>query len=45
MIALPFHPSNAYTIREFKENIADLLHAGGRGHPGAARAQESRPLP
>ena len=27
MIALPFHPSNAYTIREFNENAADLLHA------------------
>ena len=26
MIALPFHPSNAFTIREFKANIADLLH-------------------
>ena len=26
MIALPFHPSNAYTIREFKANMADLLH-------------------
>ena len=26
MIALPFHPSNAYTIREFKENMKDLLH-------------------
>ncbi len=26
MIALPFHPSNAYTIREFKENMEDLLH-------------------
>lgn len=26
MIALPFHPSNAYTIREFNENLADLLH-------------------
>ena len=26
MIALPFHPSNAYTIREFKANAADLLH-------------------
>ena len=25
MIALPFHPSNAYTIREFKANMADLL--------------------
>ncbi len=27
MIALPFHPSNAYTIREFQANAADLLHA------------------
>ena len=26
MIALPFHPSNAYTIREFKANMAELLH-------------------
>ena len=26
MIALPFHPSNAYTIAEFKANMADLLH-------------------
>ncbi len=26
MIALPFHPSNAYPIRVFKENMADLLH-------------------
>ena len=26
MIALPFHPSNAYSIREFKANLADLLH-------------------
>ena len=26
MIALPFHPSNAYTIREFQENMDDLLH-------------------
>ena len=26
MIALPFHPSNAYTIAEFKANAADLLH-------------------
>ena len=25
MIALPFHPSNAYTIREFKENMVELL--------------------
>jgi len=27
MIALPFHPSNTYTIREFNENLEDLLHA------------------
>lgn len=26
MIAVPFHPSNAYTIREFNENAADILH-------------------
>ena len=26
MIALPFHPSNAYPIRVFKENMEDLLH-------------------
>ncbi len=26
MIALPFHPSNAYTIREFNENLTDILH-------------------
>lgn len=25
MIALPFHPSNAYTIREFKRNAKELL--------------------
>ncbi len=25
MIALPFHPSNAYTIKEFIENAADIL--------------------
>ena len=27
MIALPFHPSNAYTIHEFLENAADILAA------------------
>ena len=27
MIALPFHPSNAYTIRELQENPADILQA------------------
>ena len=27
MIALPFHPSNAWTIREFLENATDILAA------------------
>ena len=27
MIALPFHPSNAYTIADFKANMMDILHA------------------
>lgn len=27
MIALPFHPSNAYSIRELKENAGDILAA------------------
>jgi aconitate hydratase len=27
MIALPFHPSNAFTIRELKENMSDILAA------------------
>lgn len=26
MIALPFHPSNVYEIRELQENAADILH-------------------
>ncbi|MCL2601936.1 MAG: hydratase, partial [Treponema sp.] len=26
-IAMPFHPSNVYTIREFKENAADIIAA------------------
>jgi len=26
MIALPFHPSNVYTIDELNENLADILH-------------------
>lgn len=25
MIALPFHPSNAFTVRELNENAADIL--------------------
>ncbi|GHV07593.1 hydratase [Clostridia bacterium] len=27
MIALPFHPSNAYTVRDFKRNARELLSA------------------
>ena len=26
MIAMPFHPSNTYTIAELKENLMDILH-------------------
>lgn len=26
MIAMPFHPSNAYTIEDVKHNLADVLH-------------------
>ena len=26
MIALPFHPSNTYSIRELNENLEDILH-------------------
>ncbi|MCR5102568.1 MAG: hydratase [Butyrivibrio sp.] len=26
MIAMPFHPSNAYTIEEVNNNLADILH-------------------
>ncbi len=26
MIAMPFHPSNAYTIEEVQNNLADILH-------------------
>ncbi len=29
MIALPFHPSNAYTIKEFNANAKDILHENG----------------
>ena len=27
MIALPYHPSNAYTIRDFLDNSKDILHS------------------
>ncbi len=43
MIALPFHPSNAYPVRVFKENAADLLRmvekeAGSILGPGVPRS-------
>jgi aconitate hydratase len=31
MIALPFHPSNAYSIRELQANGADILRQVERG--------------
>ncbi len=47
MIALPFHPSNAYTIKEFNENTADILNELGltdlldkMGADGVLRAQQ-----
>lgn len=47
MIALPFHPSNAYTIKEFNENTLDILHENGLdalaskvGNDGIIRAQQ-----
>ena len=39
MIALPFHPSNAYTIDELQENLTDILPRGGEGRASrSARA-------
>jgi len=26
MVAMPFHPSNTYTIRQLRENLSDILH-------------------
>ncbi len=37
MIALPFHPSNAYTIAEFKQNARDILMADAALAPLAAK--------
>ncbi|MFQ9916135.1 MAG: hypothetical protein ACLRWQ_06860 [Flavonifractor plautii] len=44
MIALPFHPSNAYTIQEFQENLDELLHQVDEdsGAP-CSQAHENRP--
>ncbi len=35
MIALPFHPSNAYSIHTFNENLEDILHEVDKATPGA----------
>jgi len=35
MIALPFHPSNAYSIHTFNENLEDILHEVDASTPGA----------
>lgn len=35
MIALPFHPSNTHTIREFNENLADILAEVDKNTPSA----------
>ena len=40
MIALPFHPSNAYTIHEFNENLEDILHTVDAATPGALGLQQ-----
>jgi len=44
MIALPFHPSNTYTIHTFNENLEDILHTVDAATPGAlglSKAPES----
>lgn len=43
MIALPFHPSNAYTIREFRENAAELL--AGVEKEARGMMDEKYPMP
>ena len=35
MIAMPFHPSNTYTINELNQNLEDILNTVGRDAPGA----------
>ena len=45
MIALPFHPSNAYTIREFKDNMDDLLHQVDAGRCASSWASTPARLP
>ena len=44
MIALPFHPSNACTIREFRANAGDILREVERSVPGKLGIQPPAPL-
>ncbi len=42
MIALPFHPSNGISIREFKENMVEILHqVEEEGRKIKGKAQEA----
>ncbi|MDD4772328.1 MAG: hydratase [Eubacteriales bacterium] len=41
MIALPYHPSNVYTIRELKENARDILEPIGFGSKVTSRGIET----
>ena len=43
MIALPFHPSNAYTIKEFKENMDELLHRWTRTRCASSSSRTGPP--
>ncbi len=50
MIALPFHPSNAYTIEEHNANLEDILHEVelraadvGRGRASLSLLDKIRP--
>ena len=46
MIAMPFHPSNTYTIEEVNSNLMDILDEGGEksrrlpGRKGSLHAEE-----
>ena len=42
MIALPFHPSNAWTIHEFLDNAEEILARGGAGREAPASPRRTR---
>lgn len=42
MIALPFHPSNAYTIKDFTKNAGDIFAELGKDKAFAALSLESK---